>query len=136
MSDTLKGDFKGFIWTQKSQVAFEFLKEYFLTASILRHFDFALPSYVEADASDFAVGSVLSQHHQERLHPVAYISRKLSPAEQNYEIYDKEMLAIVNSFKQWRHYLEGANHQITVYSDHKNLEYFITIKQLNRRQAR
>ena len=103
---------------------------------VLRHFDPSLESFIEADASDSAIGGVLSQKHRGRLHPVAFQSRKLSPAELNYEIYDKEMLAIVHCFKQWRHYLEGAIRPITVYTDHKNLEYFATTKQLNHRQAR
>jgi hypothetical protein len=70
------------------------------------------------------------------MHLVAFLSRKLSDIERNYEIYDKKMLVIVSCFKQWRHYLEEANHIITIYADYKNLEYFTTSKQLNRRQAR
>ncbi|KAI0991735.1 hypothetical protein K3495_g16452, partial [Podosphaera aphanis] len=63
-------------------------------------------------------------------------SKKHSPAECNYEIYDKELLAIVRAFEEWRPELEGAAHPIAVISDHKNLEYFMSTKQLNRRQAR
>ena len=63
---------------------------------VLRHFDPSLESFVEADASDSAIGGVLSQKHRGHLHPVAFQSRKLSPAELNYEIYDKEMLTIVH----------------------------------------
>jgi hypothetical protein len=70
------------------------------------------------------------------LHSVAFLSKKLAPAELNYEIYDQEMLAIVRAFQEWRHYLQGAKHRTTVYTDHKNLEYFTTTKVLNRRQAR
>jgi hypothetical protein len=70
------------------------------------------------------------------LHPVAFLSNKLAAAELNYEIYDKEMLAIVRAFQEWRHYLQGAKHRTTVYTDHRNLEYFTTTKVLNRRQAR
>jgi hypothetical protein len=62
------------------------------------------------------------------MHLVAFLSRKLLDIERNYEIYDKKMLVIVSCFKQWRHYLEEANHTITIYADHKNLEYFITSK--------
>ena len=58
------------------------------------------------------------------------------PAEQNYNIHDKELLAIVDAFKHWRHYLEGARHRILIKCDHKNLEYFMTSKVLSRRQAR
>jgi hypothetical protein len=67
---------------------------------------------------------------------VAFHSRKLTPPELNYEIHDKEMLAIVTALREWRAYLEGATHPFTVYTDHKNLEYFTTTKVLNRRQAR
>ena len=60
----------------------------------------------------------------------------MDSAERNYDIHDKEMLAIIASFKQWQRYLEGASHPIAIYTDHKNLEYFMTTKILNRRQAR
>lgn len=80
---------------------------------------------------------MLSQIHQDgTTHPVAYYSRKLSPAELNYGIYDKEMLAIVAAIREWRPYLEGSQHHFTILTDHKNLEYFTTSKVLNRRQAR
>ena len=67
---------------------------------------------------------------------MAFHSRKFQPTEINYEIYDKELLAIVDAFKHWRRYCEGATHQVQVYSDHQNLEYFTTTKVLNRWQAR
>jgi hypothetical protein len=103
----------------------------------MRYYDPNRPAIVETDSSDFALGAVLSQRHEDgRLHPVAFLSKKLAPAELNYEIYDKEMLAIVRTFQEWRHYLQGAKHRTTVYTDHKNLEYFTTTKVLNRRQAR
>jgi hypothetical protein len=70
------------------------------------------------------------------LHPIAFYSRSMQPAELNYEIYDKELLAIFESFRQWRAYLEGAAHVILVLTDHNNLQYFTTTKQLSRRQAR
>jgi len=73
---------------------------------------------------------------ENRLHPIAFHSRKFTPAEINYEIHDKELLAIVDAFKHWRRYCEGAIHQVEVYSDHQNLEFFTTTKVLNRRQAR
>ena len=56
-------------------------------------------------------------------------------AELNYEIYNKELLAIFDAFRQWRNYLEGSTHVVLVLSDHKNLEYFTTTKQLTRRQC-
>ena len=64
------------------------------------------------------------------------MSRKFDPTECNYEIYDKELLAIVRSFESWRAELQGAAILITVLTDHRNLEYFMTTKQLTRRQVR
>jgi hypothetical protein len=120
----------------RNQIAFDMLKKYFTEAPILRHFEPVWPVVIETDASDFAIGAVLSQVIDGRLHPIAYHSRKMDKAEINYEIHDKEMLAVVSAFKEWRRYLEGAAHPISVYTDHKNLEYFTTTKILNRRQAR
>ena len=71
-----------------------------------------------------------------RLRPCAYFSRKCLSAAQNYDTYDRELLAIVESLRHWRHYLEGARHKILVKCDHKNLTYFLTTKTLSRRQAR
>jgi hypothetical protein len=67
---------------------------------------------------------------------IAFYSRKLIQAELNYDIHDKELLAIVVAFKVWRVYLEGAKHTIIVKTDHKNLTFFTTTKELTRRQAR
>jgi len=92
---------------------------------------------IETDASDFVIGAVLSQRDNDnRLHPVVFHSRKFQPAEVNYDIHDKELLAIVNAFKHCSRYGEGAEHPIQVFTDHHNLEYFTTTKVLNRRQAR
>ena len=137
LTDGLKGSEKLWSWSTQCQLAFELLKRRFTTAPILLHFNPELPVILETDASDFAIGAVLSQLAlDKRLHPVAFHSRKMDKAEVNYEIHDKEMLAIVTAFKEWRRYLEGAKHQVKVYTDHKNLEYFLTTKILNRRQAR
>ena len=126
-----------FVWTSSAAKAFDSLKQAFTSAPILVHVDLEKPFIIEADASDFALGSVLSQiAHDEKLHPVAFHSRKFEPAEINYEIHDKELLAIVDSFEQWRHFLEGSPHQIIVYNDHKNLTFFQNARVLNRRQAR
>jgi hypothetical protein len=74
--------------------------------------------------------------NENHLHPVAFHSRKFTPAEINYKLLNKELLAIVNSFKYWRHYCEGTVHQVQVFSDHQNLEYFTPTKVLHRRQPR
>jgi len=96
------------------------------------------PFRIEADSSDFATGAVLSQQSTTdgKWHPVAFYSKSLSSVERNYEIHDKEMLAIIRALEEWRHFLEGATHLVEIWTDHKNLEYFMTAKKLNRRQAR
>jgi hypothetical protein len=68
-------------------------------------------------------------------HPVAYYSKSLSETKRNYEIHDKEMLAIIRALDKWRHFLEGAPQKFEIWTDHKNLEYFMLAKKLNRRQA-
>jgi hypothetical protein len=127
-----------FDWTADAQSSFESLKLAFTTAPLLRHANPTLPYLLETDASDYAVSGILSQPQDDdgQLHPVAFYSRKMTAAEINYEIYDKELLAIVTSFKEWRYLLVGAQHIISVVTDHKNLLYFATARQLNRRQAR
>ena len=124
---------QSFEWNLSAAMAFDNLKQAFTSAPILIHVDLEKPFTMEADASDFALGSVLSQlGDDEKLHPVAFHSRKFESAEINYEIHDKELLAIVDSFEQWRHFLEGSPHQIIVYNDHKNLTYFQNARVLNR----
>ncbi|KAB5587955.1 Transposon Tf2-1 polyprotein [Ceratobasidium theobromae] len=93
--------------------------------------------YLECDASDFATGAILSQKDAEgKLHPVAFYSKSFSPAEWNYDIFDKEMLALIRALKEWRHLLEGTEAPIKVLTDHCNLEHFMVKKVLNRRQVR
>jgi len=87
-------------WTDECQKAFEDLKATVTSASILRHFDRTKTSYVETDSSDYVASGILSQKDDEGiLHPVAFFSKKLVPAECNYEIYDKELLAIIRCFE-------------------------------------
>jgi hypothetical protein len=126
-----------FNWTDPQQEAFDGLEKAFTTAPVLRHFDRSRPAIIEADASDYVMGAVLSQTDElGKLHPCAFFSRKFVPAEQNYEIYDKEMLVIVEALEGWRHHLEGSGERITIFSDHKNLLWFTETKVYNRRQAR
>ena len=126
-----------FTWSQAADTAFRTLQQAFTSAPILQHFQPDLPLTIEADASDFALGCILSQPSSDgTLHPVCFYSRKFTTAELNYPIYDKELLAVVESFKQWRVYVEGAVHPIQVYTDHKNLEYFSTARTTSRRHAR
>jgi len=107
----------------------------FTTGPILTHFDDSRPTKLETDASDFALGAVLSQLcEDEKWHPVAFHSRKFSPAAIKCDVYDKEMAAIVAAFKEWGNMFMSVDDWIVVYTDHKNLEYFNTTKTLNRRQ--
>ncbi|KAK3543133.1 hypothetical protein QTP70_011671 [Hemibagrus guttatus] len=114
------------------------LKQAFTTAPLLGHPDPELPFIVEVDASTIGVGAVLSQQqgNPRKLHPCAFFSRKLNPAEVNYDIGNRELLAVKLALEEWRHWLEGAKHPFTVLTDHKNLEYLRAAKRLNPRQAR
>ena len=126
-----------FHWEYKQREAFEKLKKKFTLAPILASFDPEKKIILKTDALDQALGSCLSQPNAEgQLHPVAYRFRKFSGPELNYDIHDKELLAIVDAFEEWRAYLEGSRHPIVVYSDHKNLSYFTTTKKLNQQQVR
>jgi transposase InsO family protein len=135
--DLTKKDVK-WEWSADEQSAFDTLKDLITSSPILASPDNSRPFRVEADSSDFATGAVLSQQSpdDDKWHPVAFLSKSLSAVERNYEIHDKEMLAIIRAMEEWRHFLEGAEHKFEVWTDHKNLEYFMSAKKLNRRQAR
>ena len=112
------------------------LKKAFTSAPILRHFNPELEVIIETDASNFALRCVLSQKWEKRPQPVAFHSRKMIPAEMNYDVHDKELLALVVAFQEWQNYCHGAKHTVTVRTDYRNLRYFTTTKKLNERQAR
>jgi len=78
-------------------------------------------------------GAVLLQQSPEddKWHPVSFYSKLLNDVERNYEIHDKEMLAIIRALEEWHHFLEGSQHKFEIWTDHKNLEYFMTAKKLN-----
>ena len=121
----------------EARKSFEALKSAFTSAPILTHWIPDKQIVVETDASDYALGAILSIHTDSgEIHPVAFHSRTFSGAELNYDTHDKELLAIFDAFKIWRHFLEGSGTPIDVVTDHKNLEYFSTTKVLTRRQAR
>jgi len=124
-------------WSGKEQMAFEDLKTAVTTALVLMSPQDSEPFRVEVDSSDFAMGAVLSQQSTAdgKWHPVAFYSKSLSSVERNYEIHNKEMLAIIRVLEEWRHFLEGATHPVEIWTDHKNLEYFMTAKKLNHCQA-
>uniref|UniRef100_A0A3P8NIY2 Gypsy retrotransposon integrase-like protein 1 n=2 Tax=Astatotilapia calliptera TaxID=8154 RepID=A0A3P8NIY2_ASTCA len=127
-----------FTWPTEADRAFNKLKQLFTTAPVLIQPDTSKPFIVEVDASDVGVGAVLSQHTgpSAKLQPCSFFSRRLSPAERNYDIGDLELLAVKLALEEWRHLLEGAEHPFIVWTDHKNLTYLRNAKRLNTRQAR
>ena len=125
------------IFSDAALHSFNTLKLAFTTAPILTHWIPDKQLIVETDASDYALGAILSiQLDSGEVHPVAFHSRTFTPPELNYDTHDKELLAIFEAFRVWRHYLEGSGIPVDVITDHKNLEYFSTTKVLTRRQAR
>ena len=124
-------------FSEECRHSFNALKHAFTTAPILTHFIPDTPITVETDASDYAVAGILSITCADgELHPVTFYSRTLTAPELNYDTHDKELLAIFEAFRTWRHYLEGSVTPVDVVMDHKNLEYFSTSKVLTHRQAR
>jgi RNase H-like domain found in reverse transcriptase len=112
------------------------LKKAFTSAPILSHWVPDLPLVVETDALDYALGTILSLFDDEGvLHAVAFHSWTFTGAELNYNVHDKELLAIFEAFQRWRHYIKGSGSPIDVVTNHKNLEYFATTKLLTQRQA-
>lgn len=123
-------------WEKEQDEAFEKLKNALVTMPILAIPVDGAPFRLEADSSDFAQGGILSQYIEGKWHPVAYRSKSLSETERNYEIYDKEMLAIMSALEEWRQYLMGTDTPFEIWTDHQNLQYFRKPQKLNRRQAR
>jgi hypothetical protein len=121
-------------WTREHQHAFDSLKTALVSAPVLTTPDFTKPFIVYTDASDRAVGAVLLQDQGNGPQPIAFHSRKLTPAEVNYHPGEQELLAIVDALTTWRCYLQGS--KFTVNSDHLNLRYLATKTSLSKRQAR
>src|ERR1700760_4562195 len=139
LHDLTKKDVK-WHWGYKQEDAFNLLKKVFTTYPVLRSPNQNKPFILDTDASAFAVGAVLSQDFQNgdviERHPVAYYSHSLSKEERKYEIYDRELLAIIMALKAFRYMLLGTKHKITIRSDHNNLKYFKETRKITHRQAR
>jgi len=123
-------------WNKKQEDAFCALKGSLSGTAHLRIPNPACEKILETDASDFTVGACLYQIEDRQQRPIAYRSRKLSESEERYEVHNKELLAIVKALQDWRPYLAGTKKPIQIYTDHKNLRNFATMKQLNRWQVR
>ncbi|MBW0533307.1 hypothetical protein O181_073022 [Austropuccinia psidii MF-1] len=124
-----------FIFNEEALSQFQILKEAFTTAPILSHFNPSLPTIVETDASDYALGAVLSQVNDSGKHPIEFDSCKLLPAGLNYEIHDKELLGIVWALKHWRAFPLSLSKPFEVLTDHFSLQYFMSSKVLTCCQA-
>ena len=136
LHDLVKKD-KKWEWTEKEEKAFKELKERFTKEPVLAAPDIDKKMRIEVDALDYVTGGVLSMECEDRLwRPVTFLSKSLNKTERNYEIHNKEMLAIIRGLKAWRHLLEGAQTKFEIWTDHKNLEYFMKAQKLNRRQTR
>jgi hypothetical protein len=125
-----------FTWSVDTQATFDTLIHAFTTAPVLMLPDRMHPFHLITDTSDFAMGAILEQPDLlNHWHPVAYFSKSLLPAEQNYNIHDKELLTIIHTLESFHHYLEGHSDPFEIWTDHNNLIYFQTKQQLSHCQA-
>jgi len=124
-------------WGDKKQQAFDELRTKLTTAPVLVYFDPLARTKMETDGSKYVCSGIWSQQCQDgKWRPVAYRSKTMEDAEYNYDIQDKELLAIVQAFHEWKRYTRGNRKPLRVLTDHKNLVTFMTTKELNERQAR
>jgi len=137
ISDLLQNSPGKWEWTRMAELAFRKLKKAFPKPPIDQHFNLAKPIILQTDPSSFAIAGILNQYDDFGIpRPVNFYLRKCSRAEQNDDRHDRELLAIVETLRQWWHYVEGANHKILIQCNHMNLEYFQTSEVLSWRQAR
>jgi len=124
-------------WGKKEDEAFNEIRTHLTSAPTLIHFDPQQPITIETDASDYVTAGILSQPGKNsELHPVAYRSKTMTKAECNYDVHDKELLAIVKALEDWRRYVSNTKQRITILTDHQNLIPFMTTKKLVGRQIR
>ena len=124
-------------WGKEQQQVFDELKGIFTTRPVLEAPDLDKEFRVKTNTSNYTTGGVLSMKCSDELwRLVTFISKSLSNIERNYKIYDKEMLAVVRCLEAQRYFLEGTTTMFEIWTDHKNLEYFIKAQKLNRRQAK
>ena len=131
LHDMVKKDQK-WDWTERQEEAFRELKERFTKELVLVAPDLDKKMRMEVDVSDYAMGGVLSMECKDKLwRPVVFLSKSLNEMERNYKIYDKKMLVIIRRLENWRHLLEGICFKFKIWTDHKNLEYFMKAQNLN-----
>ena len=122
-------------WSDKCEHAFRQLKEVCASEPVLKTPDWSKPFIMHTDASGYALGAVIAQEHNDGIHPVAFHSQSLLPAEKNYNVHDRELAGIIFGFKCGRSLLLGAQHPVCVLTDHKNLQYFRELQKVTGRQA-
>jgi transposase InsO family protein len=128
---------KPWSWGESENKSFQELKRRVTNRPVLAHSNPEKPYFLETDASGVAMGAILSQRSDDgRLHPIAYMSKSFNDAERNYDTHDKELLAIIKALEEWQIFLEGTPQPITVFTDHRNLEYWRKSRSFNRRHAR
>ena len=127
---------KQFIWSKERNDAFLRLKEVCCNYPVLHTPDWSKQFIMETDASGYALGVVIAQEFDDGIHPIAFHSRSLLPAEKNYDAHDKELTAVIFGFKCSRPLFLGATHAVRVRTDHKNLQYFRDPQKITGRQAR
>jgi hypothetical protein len=131
LNDLTKKD-KKFEWTDKCQNTFDTIKKKFTEQPVLMIPDHSKPFQIESNTLKVATGAVLAQLDSNgNRHPCAFISKMFSPTEQNYEIYDRELLGIIQALEEWRHYIQRSGHTTIIHPDHKNLTYFRMAQKLN-----
>jgi hypothetical protein len=123
-------------WNDQADHTFKTLKSAFTVYPVLRNPDPNKRYILDTDASQFAVGATLSQHFSDGVHPIAFFSKSLLPAERNYDIYDRELLAIIYAVKAFRHLLLGVQQKFLIRTNHENLKYFKSPQKITTRQAR
>ena len=123
-------------WDELQCTMFETLKELFTSYPVLRNPDPTKHYILDTDASKYAVGATISQQFSDGCHPIAYYSKSLLPAERNYDIYNRELLAIIYAVKAFRYLLLGAQQKFLIQYDHENLKYFKSPQKISACQAR
>ncbi|MBW0561724.1 hypothetical protein O181_101439 [Austropuccinia psidii MF-1] len=124
-----------FICIEEAIHWFQILKQAFTTSPILSHFNPSLPTIVDTDASDYALGALLSHLNNSAKHPIAFDRCKLLAAEINYGIHDKELLCILWALKHWRDFLLSLSYSFAVLTYHSSVRYFMSSKVLTCHQA-
>ena len=126
-------------FTFGARMAFTKLRQAFIKAQIVYHFDLECHIWVEMDVSGYVINGVLSQLILDNLgqwHPVAFFLRKMILAKTRYKTQDSKVLTIFETFKTWKHYLEGSQHEMLIFTDYNNLRRFMQTKSLSSRQVR